>query len=206
MNDYRPVALTPIAMKCFEQLVMNILSHASQLSRSCWCALTGHQMSMYVEHMACCLLLVPCAVLSIGCPLQSCYLITVSVAPPVSPSLPSFVSLFSILVSVVLCWSVVCSSCVCYVDCAKSSLPAHLPVFPFRGGFCCSVLFYYYKPIYLAIECSPHLSPHAPWHQLVWTHYNLHIKRSGLRRMPCPLCFTSHWHTWKIGTLMPEYC
>ncbi len=32
----------------------------SNLSRSCWCALTGHQMSLYVEHMACCL----CHVLS----------------------------------------------------------------------------------------------------------------------------------------------
>ncbi len=33
--------------------------------------------------------------------------IIVSVAPPVCPSLPPFVSLFSLLVSVVLCWSVV---------------------------------------------------------------------------------------------------
>ncbi len=50
----------------------------------------------------------PYPLLSIVCPLPSCYLIIVSVAPPVSPSLPSFVSLFSLLVSVVLC----CHVCV----------------------------------------------------------------------------------------------
>ncbi len=66
------------------------------MSRSSWCAQAGHQMSLCVEHMA-------CAPMSIVCPLSSCYLIIVSVAPPVSPSLPSFVSLFSLLVSAVLC-------------------------------------------------------------------------------------------------------
>ncbi len=51
--------------------------------------------------------LVSCAPMSIVCPLPSCYLIIVSVAPAVSPSLPSFVSLYSLLVSAVLCWSIV---------------------------------------------------------------------------------------------------
>ncbi len=57
------------------------------MSRSCWCAQAGHQMSLC--------LLVPCAPMSIVCPLPSSYLIIVSVAPAVSPSLPSFVSLYS---------------------------------------------------------------------------------------------------------------
>ncbi len=57
--------------------------------------------------MAYCLLLVPCAPMSIVCPLPSCYLIIVSVAPPVSPSLPTFVSLFSFLMSAVLCGFIV---------------------------------------------------------------------------------------------------
>ncbi len=54
------------------------------LSLYCWCVRAGHQMSIYVKHMAYCLLLVPCALLSIVCPLPSCYPIIVSVAPPVA--------------------------------------------------------------------------------------------------------------------------
>ncbi len=66
------------------------------LSRSCWCGLTGHQMSL-CEHMACWLLLGPCALLSIVCPLSSRYPIIVSVAhlclpryPRLSPYLASW--------------------------------------------------------------------------------------------------------------------
>ncbi len=71
-----------------------------------WCALDGHQRSLclFVEHMDGCLLLGSCALLSIFLPRPSCYLIIVSVSPPVSPSL---VSLFILLVSAVFCCFVV---------------------------------------------------------------------------------------------------
>ncbi len=92
--------------------------------------------------------LVPCAPMSIVCPLPSCYLIIVSVAPAVSPSLPSFVSLYSLLVSAVLCWSVVFRvshvSFMLTVLQSSACLPACLLVFPLRGGFCCSFVSFYY--------------------------------------------------------------
>ncbi len=75
--------------------------------------------------------------MSIVCPLPSCYLIIVSVAPAVSPSLPSFVSLYYLLVSAVLCWSVVfhvSMSCELNVWLCSSLLPACL-FFPLQGWF-----------------------------------------------------------------------
>ncbi len=107
-------------------------------------------MSLCVEHMACCLLLVPCTLLSIVSPLPS-YLIIVSVAPPVSPSFPSFVSLFILLVSVVLCWSVVLHHV--YMLSVHGSLPVCF------FGFCLS-LFYFVikKTLFLLLSPRLHLS------------------------------------------------
>ncbi len=91
--------------------------------------------------------LVPCAPMSIVCPLPSCYLIIVSVAPAVSPSLPSFVSLYS---SPCVCSPVLirCLSCVeCHVSSCLTVLQssACLLVFPLRGGFCCSLFCFIIK-------------------------------------------------------------
>ncbi len=91
--------------------------------------------------------LVPCAPMSIVCPLPSCYVIIVSVAPAVSPSLPSFVSLYS---SPCVCSPVLirCLSCVeCHVSSCLTVLQssACLLVFPLRGGFCCSLFCFIIK-------------------------------------------------------------
>ncbi len=106
------------------------------VSRSCWCAQAGHQcLCVLSTWLVVCL--VPCAPMSIVCPFPSCYLIIVSVAPAVSPSLPSFVSLYSLLVSAVLFWSVVfrvSMSCELNVWLCSSLLPACL-FFPFGVVF-----------------------------------------------------------------------
>ncbi len=113
------------------QMHMNYICHGPagvpRLATRCLCVLS--------TWLVVCL--VPCAPMSIVCPLPSCYLIIVSVAPAVSPSLPSFVSLYSLLVSAVLCWSVVfrvSMSCELNVWLCSSLLPACL-FFPFGVVF-----------------------------------------------------------------------
>ncbi len=79
-----------------------------------------------------------------------------------SPSLPSFVSLFSLLVSVVLCWSVVLH-CMFHVCLFCGSLPACL-FFSFGVVFVyiCFILLLK-RQIFLHLS-PPHLiTPHAPW-------------------------------------------
>ncbi len=97
--------------------------------------------------------LVPCAPMSIVCPLPSCYVIIVSVAPAVSPS---FVSLYS---SPCVCSPVLirCLSCVfvMWVSCwlCSSLLPACL-FFPFGVVFVLCFILLLKKPDISAFESS----------------------------------------------------
>ncbi len=151
---------------------------------SCWCARAGHQMSLCWAHG---LLFVVGAMCSpVYClPLPSCYLIIVSVAPPVSPSLPSFVSLFSLLVSAVLFWSVVLRHV--YVDCTAVPCP------PAPMGWFLFTLFYFNikNPHSPALESSPHLSHHAPWQFWPkWLERQHQNNDLSTRKYECP------WRTW----------
>ncbi len=108
-------------------------------------------------------LLVPCAPMSIVCPLTSCYLIIISVAPPVSPS---FVSLFSLPVSAVLCLSIVFR--VSLIECVMfDQSSACLLVFSPSGWFlffCLILLLKTLIPLHLSPR--PHLSLNKgerPW-------------------------------------------
>ncbi len=86
-----------------------------------WCALDGHQWSL-------CLCCAMCFLLSIVCPLLSCHLIIVSVAP-VSPSLrSSFVSLFTLQVSAVLCDLLFYIACVLCLTVQQSSACLFFPL------------------------------------------------------------------------------
>ncbi len=87
--------------------------------------------------------LVPCAPMSIVCPLPSCYVIIVSVAPAVSPS---FVSLYSspCVCSPVLIRCLSCVSCELNVWLCSSLLPACL-FFPFGVVFVCSLFYFVIK-------------------------------------------------------------
>ncbi len=132
LPDYYPLVLVGLGLDVGEGLGLGCHGPAGVpwLATRCLCVLS--------TWLVVCL--VPCAPMSIVCPLPSCYLIIVSVAPAVSPSLPSFVSLYSLLMSAILGWSVVfhvsCVTWVFHVWLCPSLLPACLLVFPLRGGFC----------------------------------------------------------------------
>ncbi len=145
------------------------------------CALDGHQRSLCLcwAHGLLCLCCAMCYLLSIVCPLPSCYQIIVSVAPPVSPSLPSFVSLFSLLVSVVLCWSFVFRPVCIMFDCVSVlCLPA---CFSPSGRFLFILLLK--RPILHALESSPHLSHLIPWHPVSFK--GMHIKIGKRNKTSC---------------------
>ncbi len=94
--------------------------------------------------------------------LVPCYLIIVSVAPAVSPSLPSFVSLYSLLVSAVLCWSVVFRVSnvvwVFHVWLCSSLLPACL-FFPFGVVFVLCLVLLLKNPDFLCTWVLDLISP-----------------------------------------------
>ncbi len=116
--------------------------------------------SLCVEHMACCLFGAMCSHVDCLSP-PILLLIIVSVAPAVSPSLPSFVSLYSLLVSAVLFWSVVfrvSMSCELNIWLCSSLLPACL-FFPFGVVFVLLFNFVIKNPKSLHLSPRPHLSP-----------------------------------------------
>ncbi len=91
--------------------------------------------------------LVPCAPMSIVCPLPSCYLIIVSVAPAVSPSLPSL-SPYIVSLCLQFCADPLSFMCRTLRECFMLTVLqfyACLLVFPLRGGFCSSFVSFYYK-------------------------------------------------------------
>ncbi len=126
-----------------------------------------------------------CALLSIVCPLPSCYPIIASVAPPVSPSLPSFVSLFSLLVSVVLCRSIVLRRvCFMFACSVVHCLPA---------CFSCLSLFYFVIKKTIFLNLSPHLISQSQAslssHIYTLNPMLLQAKQSELRVPPIVHCY-----------------
>ncbi len=117
----------------------------------CWCARAAHQMSLCWAHG---LWFVVGAMCSPVYCLPPTILLTNHCF---SCLLPSFVSLFNLLVSAVMCWSVVFRRvCMCYGDC-YSSLPACL-FFPFGVVFVHLFYFTIKKTRSSASESSSHLS------------------------------------------------
>ncbi len=137
------------------------------LSRSCWCARAGHQMSLCVEHMACCLFGAMCS--HVDC-----------LPPPVLLTNHCFSGSTCVSLITLVCLHILVSWCrqscadpLSFIQCVMFDCVtvACLP-FPFGEVF---VHFIIKTPISPALKSSFHFSPHAAMTLSVFTLAGLHM-------------------------------